>query len=101
MKYSVVVDLVPLRPGQAVGSTQPVRLRVSYDNERVDLRLGRSVDAGIWSQETERVLPGTRTKKGVSASSINKHIELALAEIESVFTRLEVLEGRFPSAAHS
>jgi integrase len=97
MKYAVKVGLVPLRPGQVPGDPQPVRIRVSFAGERVDLRVGYSVDADRWNEDLGRMVPGSRNRYGQAAGLINKRIELALGEIDAIFSRFDAIEGRAPS----
>lgn len=97
MKYSLKLGLVPLRPMQSPDDPQPIRIRVSYVGERVDLRIGYSVEAVHWNDEMGRVFPGSKNRFGQTAGLINKRIELALGEIESVFSRFDIIESRAPS----
>ena len=97
MKYSLKVGLVPLRSCQILGDPQPIRVRVSFAGERVDLRIGYSVDADRWSDELGRMIPGSRNRYGQTASVINKRIELSISEVDSIFSRFDAIEGRAPS----
>lgn len=98
MKYSVKVGLVPMRSGvQVPGDPQPVRFRLSYAGERVDLRLGFSVEAERWSDDLGRMVSGSKNSYGQTAVLVNRRIELALSEIEGIFARFDALEARPPS----
>ncbi|MDR1652878.1 MAG: site-specific integrase, partial [Prevotellaceae bacterium] len=91
MKRNVKFDLFPQK-----SDCKPIRARVSYGGKRVDLRLGYSIEPKKWDNEAMRVLPGFKNKYKQSANEINKSILLCLEQIESIFTRFELLEKRIP-----
>lgn len=93
--FSVVVGLVKSK-SSGVGDPLPIRLRVSWMGERVDFRLGISIEPDKWSQEAQRALPGIRTKGGMTGASINKKIDSAITEITQIFARYD-MEDRVPS----
>lgn len=90
--FSVVVGLVKSK-SSVVGDPLPIRLRVSYAGERVDFRLGVSVEAEKWSAEAQRALPGIRTKGGLTGASINKKIDSAITKITQTFARYDLEDG--------
>jgi integrase len=92
MKRTVKFDLFPQK-----SDCKPIRARVSYGGKRVDLRLGYSIEPEKWDNASMRVLPGFKNKYKQSANEINKAILLCQEQIESIFTRFELLEKHMPS----
>jgi integrase len=92
MKHAVKFDLFPQK-----SDCKPIRARVSYGGRRVDLRLGYSIEPEKWDNAAMRVRPGFKNKYKQSANEINKAILLCQEQIESIFTRFELLEKRPPN----
>jgi integrase len=92
MKHTVKFDLFPQK-----SACRPIRARVSYGGKRVDLRIGCSIEPEKWDGAAMRVRHGFKNKYGQTANEINKAILLCHEQIESIFTRFEVLEKRPPS----
>jgi integrase len=63
----------------------------------VDLRVGYSIEPEKWDNEAMCVRPGFKNKYKQSANEINKAILLCQEQIESIFTRFELLEKRQPN----
>jgi integrase len=94
MKHTIKFDLFPQK-----SDCKPIRARVSYSGKRVDLRIGYSIEPEKWDNITMRVRPGFKNKYKQSANEINKAILLCQEQIESIFTRFELLEKRLPTTA--
>ncbi len=72
----------------------PIRLRVSYLGNRVDLLTGYSITLDDW--ENTKVKEGVTNKRGVSADTINKNINDIKLAVENVF-KLAELQDRVPN----
>lgn len=83
MKHSVRAGLI--RTGEA---TANVRLRVSYAGRRVDVYPGISTDPSKWRDGRAG---------GQGAQETNRRIAAAVASIDGLFARLELLNGRQPA----
>jgi integrase len=92
MKHTVKFDLFPQK-----ADCKPIRARVTYGGFRVDLRVGYSIEPEKWDNTTMRVRPGFKNKYKQSANEINKAILLCQEQIESIFTRFELLDKRVPN----
>jgi integrase len=92
MKHTVKFDLFPQK-----SDCKPIRARVSYGGKRVDLRMGYSLEPEKWDSTAMRVRSGYKNKYKQSANEINKAILLCQEQIESIFTRFELLEKRPPN----
>jgi integrase len=92
MKHTVKFDLFPQK-----SDCKPIRARVTYGGCRVDLRIGYSIEPEKWDNATMRVRPGFKNKYKQSANEINKAILLYQEQIESIFTRYELIEKRIPT----
>lgn len=99
MKRSVKVNLFPKKAKGELVESLPIRLRVSYNGNRVDLRVGYSIEPEKWNKKEERVISNTRNRFGQSSGAINKAISACLEEIEAIFIRFEHLEKRAPTPA--
>lgn len=97
MKYSIIVNLFPKKNKGELVESLPIRLRVSYAGNRVDLRAGYSIEPEKWNLEEERAVSNTRNRFGQSSGAINKAITACIEEIEATFTRYEHLEKRAPT----
>lgn len=74
------------RKGQE--NNTPIRLRVSYLGNRIDLLTGYSVAVNDWSNTKVKV--GVINKRGVSADSINTNLNEMRSAIENVFKLAEL-----------
>jgi integrase len=92
MKKTVKFDLFPQK-----SDIKPVRMRVSYDGQRVDIRIGYSIEPEKWDSKTMRVIPNAKNKFKQSGNEINKALLIAETQIEEIFTRYELLEKRAPT----
>lgn len=77
----------------------PIRARVSYGGQRVDLRLGYSIEPEKWDALNQRALPNIRTKNGQTAGDINRALLDCETKVNAIFERYKLLEGREPSPA--
>ncbi|MDR1023382.1 MAG: site-specific integrase [Prevotellaceae bacterium] len=93
MKHTVKFDLFPQK-----SDCRPIRARVSYGGNRVDLRVGYGIEPKKWDSENMRVLAGYKNKYKQSGNEINKAILLCSERIEEIFARFELLEKRAPTA---
>lgn len=75
---------ISIRFGLASGTASdlPIRLRVSYDGQRLDLRTGYVCPPSKWDSSTMRMRPGTSNRYGEKASSVNS----SLSRMESILT---------------
>lgn len=97
MKCTIKVNLFPKKIKGVLVDSLPIRIRVSYDGKRVDLRAGYSIEPEKWNPEEERVINNTRNRFGQASGVINKAITACIEEIESTFIRFDHLEKRAPT----
>ena len=97
MKRTIKVNLFPKKIKGVLVESLPIRIRVSYDGNRVDLRAGYSIEPEKWNPEEERVINNTRNRFGQASGVINKTITACIEEIESTFIRFDHLEKRAPT----
>lgn len=91
MKHRIKVSL-------ARGETfAPIRLRVTYNNNRLDLRLGMSYDVDKFDNINGWCRKNTRNKDGQSASEVNRAITEAIDIVDGLFVDYE-RESIVPSA---
>lgn len=95
MKRTVKFGLFPKKGAESL----PIRMRVSYDGNRVDFRVGYSIEPEKWNQDDGRVIPNARNRFRQTAGEINKAIVSCEEQIEAIFTRYELLEKRAPTPA--
>ena len=79
MKVSIRFSLAP-----GSGSDRPIRLRISYDGKRIDIRTGYVCPVDAWDERTQRMLPDTFNKYQEQSIIINAALndqELAIRRI--------------------
>ena len=99
MKRTVKFDLFPKKNNGVLVDSRPIRIRVSYAGNRLDMRLGYSIDADKWDASAGRVIAGAKNRHKQTAGEINKAILNAETQIDEIFTRYELIEKRPPTLA--
>lgn len=74
----------------------PIRMRISYDGQRLDLRTGYVCHPDKWDAEIGRVRPGTVNRYKESASTINRNLSNQESVIVEILQRYE-LEHSVPT----
>lgn len=97
MKKAIKFSLFPKKVNGVLCETLPIRVRVSYGGNRVELRLGYSIEPAKWKTAEERVTANARNRFGQSAGEINREILKTEERINEIFTRFELLEHRAPT----
>jgi integrase len=72
-------------------------MRITYDGNRVDIRVGYSIEPEKWNAEEGRVIAGAKNRYKQNAGEINRAILNCEELAEEVFTRYELLEKRIPT----
>lgn len=91
MKHSISFALVNAKNS----ATSAIRMRISYAGTRVDIRTGESVEPEYWSDG--RVVTRERTRFRKTASEINNRLAALATKADNLFSRFELLEGRYPT----
>lgn len=89
MKYSIKVTLQPCK-----GESKPIRLRVSFGGNRVDLSVGVSYPESLWVGESPK--RGTRNANRQGAAEVQRMINDATERVDSFFARCD-LDGTIPT----
>jgi len=98
MKRTVKFDLFPKKTnGVLETENRPIRMRVSYAGNRVDIRVGFTIDSEKWDAAEGRVIPGAKNRYKQTSGEINRAIFEYQERIEEVFTRFDLMEKRAPS----
>ena len=97
MKRNIKFDLFPKKVNGVLVECRPIRMRVSYAGNRVDIRVGYSIELAKWNVKEGRVIAGVKNRYKQTAGEINKAILACEERIEGIFTRFELLEKRSPS----
>lgn len=98
MKRTIKFELVPKKVnGKLVEENRPIRMRICYAGNRVDIRVGYSIDVSKWNAEEGRVIGGAKNRYKQTSGEINKAITDSENAVESIFTRFEVVEKRVPT----
>ena len=82
--------------GTKISENLPIRMRVSYNCQRIDIMTGYFVDEGNWDPGQQRVKKNTFGKNRTPANSINAYLNKAAYEMDEVFKEFELLD-RFPT----
>ncbi|MBQ3658520.1 MAG: tyrosine-type recombinase/integrase [Bacteroidales bacterium] len=92
MKYSYRYSLAkPNAKGYA-----PIRCRISFNRQRVDIRLGFSVNIKDWNQKTQTVKKNAKNTK-INAAIINNAIAQMNLKIEQLFTKSLLFSNSYPT----
>jgi site-specific recombinase XerD len=78
--------------GKPIVENVPIRMRVVYNNQRVEFTTGYRIDVAKWDLEKQRVKNGCTNKLKQSASEINADLLAYFAEIQKIFKEFEVKE---------
>lgn len=91
MKHSINVSL-----RKSESDLMPIRIRVSFGNDRVDLSLGYSYNSSKWDSAKQRAKNNTSNENRQSAAEVNKAISTAQEIIDNYFNVKE-LENEQPT----
>lgn len=93
-KYNIKVSLAPV---QRKDGTYPVRIRVTWSAQRIDITLPESITPDWWDSSAQRPRPRYASSDGrITSASINASINRVVSDIDNRFARARV-EGRVPS----
>jgi len=81
--------------GNKLSENLPIRMRVSYNCQRIDIMMGYFVNECDWDPAQQRVKKNTVGKNGAKASTINADLNKAAYEMDEVFKEFELLD-RYP-----
>lgn len=84
--------------GKKLTENLPIRMRVSYHSQRLDILSGFFVDESNWDVDLQRVKKNTFGKNKQPATTINAYLNRSASEIDEVFKEFELL-GRIPKPA--
>ncbi|MFZ4861293.1 phage integrase SAM-like domain-containing protein [Sphingobacterium sp. Mn56C] len=84
------------KDGIEVIENVPIRVRINYDGDRLDLSSGFRVDVSKWDDKKQRVKIGTTNKIKQSANEINASLLKIESVIQDIFKSYEI-EGAVPS----
>ena len=81
--------------GNKLSENLPIRMRVSYNCQRIDIMMGYFVNEDDWDPALQRVKKNAVGKYGAKANSINADLNKAAYEMDEVFKEFELLD-RYP-----
>lgn len=101
MKFKITVGLhlKPNNKGKGIAEEVGVRLRVSWNGVRCDIRSGYVIAPGKWDDSNKCVKLGNKNSHGETAGAINRGIITLSGQIEEALTRFELNNKRAPSVA--
>lgn len=82
--------------GEKILENLQIRMRVSYNSQRLEFLTGYSIDADDWDIEAQRVKKNKYNKKKESYSDINSYLNRASYEMDESFKEFEILD-RIPT----
>lgn len=91
MKYNIKFDLA-----KSTSNLKPVRVRVSYNSQRVDIRLGYSIPETCWNAKMQQA-KADKPKNRDLCSNVNSAIRDIVTKIDDLFKREEYLNNRIPT----
>lgn len=69
---------------------RPLKIRISYDGNRVDMPTGFSIKAPDWDAVSGKMKPGKTDAKGVASDTVNEEIAGILSAIAEAFKTYEL-----------
>ena len=78
--------------GEPIVENVPIRMRVVYNNQRVEFTTGYRSDVAKWDLEKQRIKNGCTNKLKQTSSEINSDLSNYFAEIQKIFKEFEVKE---------
>jgi integrase len=79
--------------GSLITENIPIRMRVIYSGQRIDLSTGYRIDADKWDADKQRVKNGCTNKLKQTASEINTNLLKYYTNIQNIFKEYEVQEN--------
>lgn len=73
-----------------------IRMRVSFNSDRLDILSGYSISPELWDSNSQRVKKGYRNKNGESHIDINNYLNKMAMEMNEAFKEFEI-EDQIPS----
>ena len=91
IKRNVVFDLENRKfEGKLISDNIPIRMRITFSGNRIDIFTGIRVDRNKWDSTKLRVKPNTFNKLKQSASDINAKLSDYENEIQNIFKKFEL-----------
>ena len=84
--------------GEPIVDNVPIRMRVIYNNKRVEFTTGYRIDVSKWDSDKQRVRNGCTNKLKQSSSEINSDLSEYFSEVQKIFKEFELRE-EIPSSA--
>ena len=78
------------RNGKPIVENVPIRMRVVYNNQRVEFTTGYRIDVSKWDAEKQRVKNGCTNKLKQTSAEINSDLSNYFMEIQNIFKEFEV-----------
>ena len=93
IKRNIIFALeIRKKNGKPIVENVPIRMRVVYNNQRVEFTTGYRIDVAKWDLEKQRVKNGCTNKLKQTSSEINSDLSDYFAEIQKIFKEFEVKE---------
>lgn len=97
IKRNVIFQLESRKKaGVPIVENVPIRMRVIFNNRRIEFTTGYRIDASKWDVDRQRVKNGCTNKLKQSASQINADLNHFDAVIQNIFKEYE-LKGEMPT----
>ena len=93
IRRNIQFSLKPRRyKGKKVSENLPIRMRISYNSQRVEIMMGFFIDEDDWDSEQQRVKKNAVGKNNVKSNTINSELNKASYEMDEAFKEFELLE---------
>ena len=97
IKRSINFDLENRKnKGNLISDNVPIRIRLSYSSNRIELSTGIRIDRNKWDDSKKKVKNNCTNKLKQSASDINAKLSEYELELQNIFKRFEI-EERIPN----
>lgn len=80
------------KDGKPVVENVPIRMRVIYNNQRIEFTTGYRIDTAKWDEDKQRVKNGCTNKLKQTAAEINSDLLKYYADIQDIFKEFEVID---------
>lgn len=84
------------KDGQAIVENVPIRMRLTFDANRIEFSTGYRIDVAKWDALRQRVKTGCSNKHKQTASEINAGLQSLYSDLQGIFKEFEV-KGIMPT----
>ena len=75
----------------------PIRIRISFNDDRVDVLTGYKIDPKFWIKDKEKVRDGFSSRNGYDSNVINNQLNEYRVIVNNIFSKFELVDKKIPT----